>query len=147
MRTDPLERLGSRRAIVVATVALAAVAFVGSAVSAMPVALPGIALGSSALLHVERSLMVGAAVAGALIFLLRGWQGYFPSKLSTSGAEYAARSVVSEAAQNEDDIGEVLAGVESGRRALADSLREDIRTLERKLDMLANAGKETNDRP
>jgi hypothetical protein len=138
MRTDPLERLGSRRVIVVAAVGLAAVAFIGSAASEVPVTLPGVALGSSGLLHLERSLIVGAAVAGALIFLLRGWQGYFPSKLSTNGAEYGVLSVASDAVRNEDDISEALARVERGRHALTDSLREDIRTLERRVDALTH---------
>lgn len=86
--------------------------------------------------------MVGSAVAGVLIFLLRGWEGYFPSKLSTSGAEYVGRSTVSDAAQNEDDISETLARMGRERLALASSLREDIRTLERRVDLLSSREEE-----
>jgi hypothetical protein len=132
MGTDPLERLGSRRLIVITTAVVAVGAFLGSATSDVPSALPGIALRSPVLLHVERSLLVGAAVAGALIFLLRGWEGYFPLKLSTSGAEYAA----SREAQNEDDIGEGLVQMEKEHLALAASLLEAVQVLEHRLDRL-----------
>jgi hypothetical protein len=58
MRIDPLETPGRRRAVVVAAGALVIGAFIGSVSSDEPTVLPGIALGSSFLLHVERALAV-----------------------------------------------------------------------------------------
>jgi len=92
--TDPLESVRHGRVVVVVIAAAVFVALVLSAAGGTPSELPGIALGSPALLHLERALIVGAAIAGSSIFLTRGWAGYFPSKLSTTGAEYADRSTV-----------------------------------------------------
>jgi hypothetical protein len=86
---DPLEDAGRGRAVVLVTCLSVALALTVSIASEAPSALPGIALGASALLHFERALVVGALIAGASIFLIRGWVGYFPSKISTAGAEYA----------------------------------------------------------
>jgi len=60
----------SRGRIVVLLTCLTVVfSFALSCVSGAPVALPGVALGSPVLLHLERALVVGAFGAGALIFL------------------------------------------------------------------------------
>ena len=93
-RIDPLEGIGHGRAVVLVIASAVFVALVMSAAGGTPSELPGVALGSPALLHLERALVVGAAIAGSSIFLTRGWAGYFPSKLSTTGAEYADRSTV-----------------------------------------------------
>lgn len=91
---DPLERTWHGRVVVLLTAGTVLVALCLSAAGGAPTALPGVALGSPALLHVERALVVGAGMASTFIFLIRGWVGYFPSKLSTSGAEYADRSTM-----------------------------------------------------
>lgn len=92
--TDPLESAWYGRSVVLVIAGAVFVSLALSAASGTPPELPGIALGSPALLHLERALVVGAAIAGSSIFLIRGWVGYFPSKLSTTGAEYANRSTV-----------------------------------------------------
>jgi len=46
------------------------VSLVLSAAGGTPTKLPGIALGSPAVLHLERALVVGAVVAGSSIFLI-----------------------------------------------------------------------------
>jgi hypothetical protein len=46
-----------------------------SATSKTPSELPGIALGSSAVLHLQRALLVGTIIACSSIFLTRGWVG------------------------------------------------------------------------
>ncbi len=142
MQTDPLEQSVRRRAIVVATAVLAAVTFVSSVSGDGPTALPGIALGSHLLLHVERALAVGAMAAVTLIFLMRGWEGYFPLRLSTSGAEYMTRSAASDTVRNEDEMGAILARMERDGAALAGSLREDIRVLEQRIDGFVATTKE-----
>lgn len=135
MQTDPLERPVRRHTIVVATGVLITVAFVGSVSGDAPPALPGIALGSHLLLHIERALAVGAMVAATLIFLVRGWDGYFPLKVSTGGAEYGMRTA-GDAAHNEDDISAGLARVRRDRLRLAVSLRDDMGAMERRLEAL-----------
>jgi hypothetical protein len=79
-------------------------------------------------------------VAVTLIFLMRGWEGYFPLKLSASGAEYMTRSAASDTVRNEDEIGALLARMERDGVALASSLREDIRVLEQRIDGLGVSG-------
>jgi hypothetical protein len=92
--TDPLEGVWHGRFVVLLTAGAVLVSLVVSAAGGTPPELPGIALDSPALLHLERALVVGAVIAGSSIFLIRGWAGYFPSKLSTTGAEYANWSTV-----------------------------------------------------
>jgi hypothetical protein len=92
-RLDPLERVWRGRAVVLVAGLTVILVLVVSATGGVPSDLPGVALGSPALLHIERALLVGASIAG-FIFLIRGWAGYFPSKLSTTGAEYARPATV-----------------------------------------------------
>jgi hypothetical protein len=122
-RDDPLERAWHRRLVVLATALVVLVGLVSSAVSGSPSTLPGIALGSPALLHLERSLVAGAATAGALIFILRGWAGYFPSKLSTSGAEYGERPSLA-------DLSELSAAVADLRSSYMDTAQATREVLE-----------------
>jgi hypothetical protein len=63
--------------------------------------LPAVALDSRLVLALERTAIVGGLVAATGIFILRGWSGYFPSKVSTTGAEYAECSVLSEFARGD----------------------------------------------
>lgn len=44
------------------------------------------------LLHLERALLAATLIAALGIFALRGWEGDFPRKVSTSGAEWADAS-------------------------------------------------------
>jgi hypothetical protein len=141
MQTDPLEAPGRRRAVVVTVGALAIGAFVGSVSSEVPTALPGVTLGSPFLLHIERALALGALVAVGLIFLMRGWEGYFPSKLSTAGAEYATRSATGDAARTQEDVGAGLAHMRRDRLKLAESLHEDMRAMERRIVALEAHGR------
>jgi hypothetical protein len=83
-RLDPLERLWRGRAVVVVAGLTVISVLVISAKGDVPSDLPGVALGSPTLLHIERALLVGASIAGSFIFLIRGWAGYFPSEFSTT---------------------------------------------------------------
>lgn len=115
----------------------AIVAFIASAQQADFVPLPGVALGSSFLLDMERAAVAAALVVGAAVFLTRGWAGYFPSKLTTTGAEYAARSSVEGTANVGDEAIGALAEVKSDNVMLASSMYDDLRGLELKVDALA----------
>lgn len=140
---DPLERPRVARLVVLAALLGSALALLGLE-SRFHQGLPGVALGSPFLLQVERILVVGAAVSGLLIFAIRGWAGYFPSKLSATGAEYAARAAVVDSVRNEDEIAELLAGLDADRTALAHLLLGDIWGLGQRIDKIeARYSKET----
>jgi hypothetical protein len=100
-----------------------------SAAGGVPAALPGIALGSPALLHVERALLVGASVAAGGIFVIRGWAGYFPSKLSTNGAEYGDWTRVDDVSGSSEDVREEVADLWAHQLAIArmmQAVRDDL---------------------
>jgi hypothetical protein len=145
-RLDPLERIWRGRAVGLVAGLTVLLVFVISAKSHAPSDLPGIALGSPALLHTERALLTGAAVAVSFIFLIRGWAGYFPSKLSTTGAEYATWSSAEKALRIGDEAIDMLAEARLERVAMAKSVGEDIRALELKVEALAS-GAERVERP
>lgn len=131
-RVDPLERIWHGRAVVLVIASAVFVSMVASAAGGTPSELPGIALGSPALLHLERALLVGAAIAGSSIFLTRGWAGYFPSKLSTAGAEYAALTT----AENAGELAAALAEVKIEHLAMAESFNHDINRVRQGLRVL-----------
>jgi hypothetical protein len=59
-------------------------------------------------------------LVAALIFVLRGWAGYFPSKLSTSGAEYGERSSVADLSE----LSAAVADLRSSYMGTAQATRE-----------------------
>ena len=83
-----------RRSAKVVVVALCLLFAAGMAISVGAGAgsassLPAVSLKSPLLLHLERC-GVGVAIIGAIVlFLVRGWGGDFPRKVSTTGAEWA----------------------------------------------------------
>jgi hypothetical protein len=77
-------------------------------------------------------------VVGAAVFLIRGWVGYFPSKLSTTGAEYETRWSAERTAENDDAAIDVLAEIKLERVAMAKSIDDDIRALELRVDALVS---------
>jgi hypothetical protein len=105
-----------------------------------PCVLPAVALGSSLLLVLERAVAVGALLAGTAVFLLRGWNGYFPSKVSTTGAEYAVPAVLSQLASSDSVAAVAIAEVEEREEAFRrnlDGLAARVEALEsHKADML-----------
>lgn len=139
---DPLELRWHGRAVVLVTALTSLLVLVASASGGGPSVLPGIALGSPALLHLERALVVGALVAGACIFTIRGWVGYFPSKLSTTGAEYATRPSIERAATNYDEAIDALAEIGAEHIAMAESMGEDVRAVELEVEALARGLRE-----
>jgi len=137
-RMDPLERRFVGKVIVLGVLIVVAIAFVFSTQRADPAHLPGVALDSPLLLDMERAAVVAALVVGAAVFLIRGWVGYFPSKLSTTGAEYETRWSAERTAENDDAAIDVLAEIKLERVAMAKSIDDDIRALKLKVDALAS---------
>jgi len=131
---DPLEHIWPGRVVVLVTGLMGLLVLAASATRDAPSDLPGIALGAPALLHLERALVVSAVVAGSFIFLVRGWAGYFPSKLSTTGAEYSMRPSAQGTAATDDSAIDALAEIRTERVAMVRSMRADLRALELKLE-------------
>lgn len=135
-RIDPLEGAWHGRAVVLVVASAVFAALVVSAADGTPSPLRGIALGSPGLLHLERALVVGAVIAGSCIFLTRGWAGYFPSKLSTAGAEYAALTTAENAAQNAGELAAAVAEIKIDHLAMTESANHDINKVRQGLRVL-----------
>jgi hypothetical protein len=80
----------------------------------------------------ERAVVVGALVAAALIFLLRGWSGYYPSKLSTTGAEYPDRTA-EHVARSAREAVSAVEDHKDERRRLDDELATRLDALEARM--------------
>jgi hypothetical protein len=65
-------------------------AFAGSLIEGAPAHLPGVALGSSVLLHVERAAALLAVVVAILSVPAQAARGRLPTQLSTAGLAYDA---------------------------------------------------------
>lgn len=109
-------------------VALLGIAVVVSLIEGVPERLPGVALGSEVLLHVERAGAVFAIVVAILSVLAQAARGRLPTQLSTAGLAYepdaaavAANAVDSLQGQVErmeadiDDLKALLLGDEASR--------------------------------
>lgn len=77
-----------RTLVRIGTLAIVAVAVLVPFWMATPEKLPGVALGSEALLHVERTLAMLVALLFLLVVAVRGWRGQLPKALSGRGIEY-----------------------------------------------------------
>jgi hypothetical protein len=133
-RHDPLEADTIARAIAGATLIGMASAVALSVTAAAPDQLPGIALGSPALLHLERALLVGGIVGAALMFLVRGWAGYYPSKLSTTGAEYPSLLALEQATESNRETVEALVALQSQHEEFAEQTARHIEALEERIE-------------
>lgn len=96
----------------------------GTLVGGTPTRLPGIALGSPVLLHVERVIALFAALFLALVVLVRAFQGRLPTELSGRGVKYSERETTEEI---RDSTATALENLETAQRELAariDALEE-----------------------
>ena len=75
-------------------------------------------------------------MGGALIFLLRGWGGYYPSKLSTSGAEYPEREAVERVTQGSADTIAAVEALREDQLRIAAAARDDFNRLRDELNAL-----------
>jgi hypothetical protein len=107
-----------------------------SAGTELPKRLPGIALGSPFLLHAERALIVGAGLTALLIFAARGWVGYFPSKISTGGAEYLHRPAVTEVVESERAVQVEIDRLKTIHRILAKNMQDRLYAVESEIAAL-----------
>jgi hypothetical protein len=81
--TDPTTRFGPPLLLLVAG------AIAVSLAERAPDGLPGVALGSTVLLHAERAAALFAIVVGVVSVLREATRGRLPTQLSTSGLGYA----------------------------------------------------------
>lgn len=121
-----LRKLSEKTLVRVATLLIVATAVTVPFWMDAPKRLPGVALGSEALLHVERALALLLALLLVLVVLVRGWQGQLPKALSGRGIEWPAAEVASATK-------DATTAFEQGSRALQtqiDALQEQIDLLE-----------------
>ncbi len=140
---DPLERRNVARAVVLAALVAAGLALWLGLDGEFHGGLPGIALGSPFLLHVERALVLVAGIAALLMFTVRGWAGYFPSKFSTAGAEYFDRSAVNEAAESWNAVYDEIDRLDAMHRGLAGSTQVLLDVVERDVAALKRTSRQT----
>jgi RNA polymerase sigma factor (sigma-70 family) len=100
-------------------------AFVLCVMNDAPTTLPGVAMDSPLLLHAMRAAVAAALVIAVAVVVLRLWQGELPTKLSTTGAEWAAPL-----AAPARDVQDQLLTVEQESRAAVEELA-------RRVDLLA----------
>jgi hypothetical protein len=84
----------SRRAAGVAVSGAAIAAAVVTALTGAPAELPEIALHSTVLFHLERTVAVLASFLVVLVTVSRAWGGELPAELSTQGVSYGNVSTV-----------------------------------------------------
>jgi hypothetical protein len=105
-------------------VLLFAAALVVSLVEGVPQRLPGFALGSDVLLHVERAAAIFAIVVAVLSVLAQSTRGRLPTQLSTAGLAYEseaaadAKAAVEDLQAQVDELQHVVARL--GAQVLAD---------------------------
>lgn len=139
---DPLERRHIARAVVLAALVAAGLTLWLGVDGEFHDGLPGIALGSPFLLHVERALALVAGIAALLMFAVRGWAGYFPSKISTGGAEYFDRSAAGEAAESWNAVYDEIDRLNATYRGLAGSTQARLDEVEHDVGALMGVRKE-----
>ena len=96
----PVHEASSRAAPLALPLALLLVAAVAvSLIEGVPARLPGVALGSDVLLHVERAAAIFAIVVAIASVLREAERGRLPTQLTTAGLAYEADVAAAEAAE------------------------------------------------
>lgn len=134
-KVDPLRHRRLGRFVILVTLLVAGIAFLLSAGRTDPNPLPGIALDSPFLLDLERAAVVSAVMSGFMIFAFRGWDGYFPSKLSTSGAEYGDQGI-GKASETSRDLGREVTDLTGHQLLLARATRDALNDLVGEIDSI-----------
>jgi hypothetical protein len=92
-------------------------------------------LDSPFLLDLERAAVVSAVMCGFMIFAIRGWDGYFPSKLSTTGAEYGERGI-GKASETSRNLGREVTDLTGDQLLLARATRKAVDDLVSEIDAI-----------
>lgn len=74
-------------------------------------------------------------MSGFMIFAIRGWDGYFPSKLSTSGAEYGERGF-GDASETSRNLGREVTDLTGDQLLLARATRKAVDDLVSEIDAI-----------
>jgi hypothetical protein len=109
------------RVLGIVAIAVAVGATLVSLVDGTPARLPGVALGSTVLLHAERALALFAVMIAALSVILQAARGRLPVEFSTSGLRYEAEAA-DNAAAAVADLQAQLDDLEATTAALAERL-------------------------
>lgn len=135
-KPDPLENEILAKVVAGTTFVVMVVAYYFSAQQADARKLPAVALDSPFLFDLERAVLVAALFAASLIFLVRGWHGYYPSKVSTTGAEYPDREAVEMVTKGSDATATAVEELRTGQLEIAKAARDDFDLLKRELRSL-----------
>lgn len=135
-KSDPLENKTLARLVAGSSVIALGFGFYLSADRADPKKLPGVALDSPFLFDLERAFVIGALFAATLIFLIRGWNGYYPSKVSTTGAEYPEREAVEQVTKGSDVTTAAVEAMRAQQLEIAKAARDDFNLLKGELNAL-----------
>jgi hypothetical protein len=118
----------AKQAVPVACSTAFVTAFAITLFSRVPDRLPGIALGSEALFHIERGVAAFAVLVIAMSLLGRGLRGELPSQVSTTGLAYPER--LERAVTSSDEAMAALA-------LRVDKLDQDLRKRDQVMRLMA----------
>lgn len=88
--------MANRSKIGPATTAALVASVVATVVIGSPSKLPSVALGSSLVLHVERTIALFVAYLLVAVVLVRAWEGRLPDEISGRGLKYATQELKAE---------------------------------------------------
>jgi hypothetical protein len=102
-----------RRSLALSLIAILTAALAASLLEGTPARLPGVALGSALLVHLERTVAVLAISVAVLSVLAQAARGHLPTQLTTAGLVYEAGATAAAVAQLQDQVGRLRRDVES----------------------------------
>jgi hypothetical protein len=92
-----------RRSLALSLVAVLMAALGVSLLEGLPERLPGVALGSAVLLHIERATAAFALAVALLSVLAQATRGHLPTQLTTAGLSYGADAAAASAVTDLQD--------------------------------------------
>lgn len=102
-----------RRRLALPLLAVLAAALAASLVEGTPARLPGVALGSAVLLHLERAVTVFAISVAVLSVLVQAARGHLPTQLTTAGLAYEPGATAEAVADLQGQVDEIRRDVDS----------------------------------
>ena len=117
-------RLIRERALFAVTAAVLVGSASASLLGGTPAELPGIAMGSAAVLHVERAGALFAVGLFVVVVLARAWSGELPTEVSGRGVQYTPATTTEAIRDTVAEALEDLAAVQVELRQRLESLEE-----------------------
>lgn len=102
-----------RRRLAISLIAVLVAALAASLVDGTPARLPGVALGSAVLVHLERAVAVLAISVAVLSVLAQAARGHLPTQLTTAGLAYESDMTADAVADLQEQVGHLRRDVDS----------------------------------